>query len=395
MIDLSKVKLGARPPKFDARTIRLKAFLKPSLLPPLPDAYDVDAALGMPIPDYMDGNADHGCCVISARAKQTRRFEAFEQGIVPAITDKEILDQYFLETGGPDAGLVVLDSLKRWRKEGWMIGGKCHKIYAFARADWRDHTECKYAVYLFNGMQVTLGLPLSAQHEDVWETTTGPGSEFGSWGFHQVYVPRWLANDTGPIVSLTWNRYQQMTWSWWDKYTAEAQIIIDDRDNWKPDSPVDVEKLAQLLIDVTNTPEAPTVESVTPSEGKQGETLKDVVITGTGVSVDIDVSFGAGVNMSGVHALSANEIKIDELIITYEAVPGLRPVALSNGWGFGFKVNAFTVLAGGNPPPDPIPPDPGPTPSPCRYGNAVASALNVAFMQKARNRRGRFYYLNP
>jgi hypothetical protein len=38
-----------------------------------------------------------------------------EQGSVVMITDKDVTREYFKETGGPDAGLVVLDSLKAWQ----------------------------------------------------------------------------------------------------------------------------------------------------------------------------------------------------------------------------------------------------------------------------------------
>ena len=48
--------------------------------------------------------------------------------------------------------------------------------------------------------------------------------------------------------------------------------------------------------------------------------------------------------------------------------------------------------------PNPIPtpsPTPVPTPSGCKWGKAVASTMNLAFMQQLRGRQGRFYYMNP
>jgi len=38
---------------------------------------------------------------------------------------------------------------------------------------------------------------------------------------------------------------------------------------------------------------------------------------------------------------------------------------------------------------------PQPTPSKCKIGNSIASTMNVIGMQKLRNRKGRFMYLNP
>lgn len=45
--------------------------------------------------------------------------------------------------------------------------------------------------------------------------------------------------------------------------------------------------------------------------------------------------------------------------------------------------------------PNPNPPTPDPEPSKCKWGNSVAKAMNVAFMQGLRGREGRFYYGNP
>ena len=36
-------------------------------------------------------------------------------------TDQDVLTEYFKETGGPDHGLVILDSLNEWRQLGWRV----------------------------------------------------------------------------------------------------------------------------------------------------------------------------------------------------------------------------------------------------------------------------------
>ncbi len=46
---------------------------------------------------------------MAGRARQTLRFEDIEQGSVLMISDKDVLREYFKETGGPDTGLIVLD----------------------------------------------------------------------------------------------------------------------------------------------------------------------------------------------------------------------------------------------------------------------------------------------
>ena len=119
-IDAHKVfKLGKAAAKKDERNLKLATLLKAG--PALPSSYDFDTThAGIPTPMFADD--DNGDCVIAGRAHQTLRFEDIEQGSVLMILDKDVLKEYHKETGGPDTGLVVLDSLKLWRKKGWKVG---------------------------------------------------------------------------------------------------------------------------------------------------------------------------------------------------------------------------------------------------------------------------------
>src|SRR5258705_9242466 len=122
-------KLGKKPAKRDRRNLRLKSILGRAVK--LPDEYDFDTShSGVPTPVF--ANDRFGDCVIAGRAHQTLRFELVEQGRVIRITDGEVLREYLLETGGEDNGLVVLDSLRSWRKRGWVAGGARYFITAFA-----------------------------------------------------------------------------------------------------------------------------------------------------------------------------------------------------------------------------------------------------------------------
>ena len=106
-------RLGKAEAKRDPRNFMFASLVK---LPPKPPAaYDFDLKhKGIPTP--MFANDNYGCCVIAGRAHQTLRFELLEQNKKLAITDKEVLAEYLKQTGGEDTGLVVLDSLKLWRK---------------------------------------------------------------------------------------------------------------------------------------------------------------------------------------------------------------------------------------------------------------------------------------
>jgi hypothetical protein len=115
-------KLGKAPAKKDKRNFKMAALLKK--IPKVPREWDFDTAdnkYHIPLP--MFGNDVYGDCVIAGRAHQTLRFEVVEQRKVIGMTEKDVLREYWKEEGGSgpnyDQGLVVLDSLNLWRKNGW------------------------------------------------------------------------------------------------------------------------------------------------------------------------------------------------------------------------------------------------------------------------------------
>jgi len=258
---MPNVKLGKLPKREDKRNIQLRNILKLSALPPLPSEYNLDASLGGVLDNNMYGNDMYGDCVIAGRAHQTLRFEKFEQGILITITDKEVIDQYFKESGGFDRGLVMLNSLNSWRKEGWKIGDKIYNIYAYAEVNPKDHDEVKYCILLLGGCYLGFSVPQSSldQFDDglIWDVVPNDG---GIQGGHAIYVLAYLSitgyNETGPIC-MTWGKRQQMTWAFWDKYVDEAYGVIDNRNDWQENSPVDVAKLDGYLREITSQPPNP------------------------------------------------------------------------------------------------------------------------------------------
>ena len=246
------LKLGKLPPKIDPRTIRLSSIIRKELLPPLPQAYNLDEALGGIDDNRMFLNNKYGCCVISARGHQTFRFEKFEQGKQIEIADQEIKDQYFKETGGSDRGLVLLLSLNRWRKEGWLVGGRIYTIYAFASIDWKNHDEARHCIHLLGG--VNFGMKVYQKdidqfnNDEPWHLTGLDGEYRGG---HGVYLHDYSANEYG-ITCTTWGRKQPMTWDFWDARIDEAYGIVDNRNAWMgDDSPLDVQKLDAFLKEIT------------------------------------------------------------------------------------------------------------------------------------------------
>jgi hypothetical protein len=234
-------KFGKAPAKEDARNLMFAAILKaPASVPP---EYDFDVQhQGVPTP--MFGNDQFRDCVMAGRAHQTLRFELIEQNVIIPITEKEVEREYFKETDGQDSGLFVLDSLKEWRKRGWIAAKRRYKIRAFSQIQKNNHDEVKQAVFMDVGAGLGLSLPDEAMSQfwagKPWDVAGEPNPYMG----HYVYVPGYTTQ--GPVC-VTWGRKQQMTWAFFDKYCDEAYTIIDAVDTPKKKSALDEPKIEAFL----------------------------------------------------------------------------------------------------------------------------------------------------
>jgi hypothetical protein len=244
-------KLGKAPAKKDKRNFKMASLLKK--IPKVPREWDFDTSdnkYHIPLP--MFGNDVYGDCVIAGRAHQTLRFEALEQKKVIKMTEKDALHEYWKEEGGSgpnyDQGLVVLDSLNLWRKNGWKAANRAYSIHAFAQIDQTNQAEVKAAIYLLTGAGAGLSLPKSAQTQldagKPWDVVHGPDAKPNSWGGHYVFLSGYTTK--GPVC-VTWGRKQQMTWAFLKKYCDELYGIVDNTDKFVKNSPIDVEKLEQYL----------------------------------------------------------------------------------------------------------------------------------------------------
>jgi hypothetical protein len=250
-------KLGKAPAVRDRHNLKLNAVLKPTL-PTLPAEYDFDVVHpGVPTPMFAN---DHvGDCVIAGRAHQTLRFEFAEQHVVIPISDQDVVNEYFRESGGVDSGLDALHSLKRWRVEGWVAGARRYFIKAFAEIDRMRKTEIQQAIYSDIGVGLGLRLPRSAHTQILsgqpWEVVKGATSNKDSWGGHYVYV---CGYDKAGLTCVTWARRQHMSWAFFDKYCDEAYAIIDATNRAKVSTVLDANKVDAFLADK----QAPVAEPV-------------------------------------------------------------------------------------------------------------------------------------
>lgn len=239
------VRFGKRKAKHDDRNLMFATLLR--ALPALPAEYDFDVAhKGIPTP--MFGNDQYGDCVIAGRAHQTLRFEKAEQNKLIGITDKDVLHEYFSETGGADSGLAVLDSLKEWRSKGWLAARRRYKIKAFAQIDQSKRTEVKRAVFMDIGLGLGFTLPDAALTQfyagKPWAVVSGKAGQPNPNNGHFAYVPGYTT--IGPVC-VTWGRKQQMSWAFLAKYCDEAYAIIDAVDSAKKKRALDAGKLDAFL----------------------------------------------------------------------------------------------------------------------------------------------------
>jgi hypothetical protein len=244
-------KLGKAPAKRDKRNIRFAAVLKK--LPPVPAQWDFDIDIAKnPIPVPVFANDWLGDCVIAGRAHMTLRLEYFEQGgkILP-ITDKIVIDEYKREGGSMSPGqqgLIMLDSLNCWRKKGWTITRQKYSIHAFTELKRGDINEIKVAIRYLGGAYVGIALPDCWRDQidrgQPWDIIPGPEGKPNPQNGHCVYICGYTSS--GPVC-VTWGRKQSMTWNFLAACCDEAYAIVDDRDSFVKNSPVDLKKLDGIL----------------------------------------------------------------------------------------------------------------------------------------------------
>jgi hypothetical protein len=161
----------------------------------------------------------------------------------------------------------MLDSLRLWRKQGWVAAKRRYAIRAFSEVDRTSMNEVKTAIFMNLGVGIGLRLPASAELElkagKPWTTTTGTGSRPNSWGGHYVYVSGYTK--LGPTC-VTWGSKQQMSWAFFAKYCDEAYAMIDALNTPGKRAMIDAKKLDAFLATVSK----PTVRGMTSAAPKSG-----------------------------------------------------------------------------------------------------------------------------
>ena len=243
------MKLGGRPsdPAKLNRELRLAQYLDaPTFSEFVPPVF----RLYQDIPQFMDKNDELGDCVCACMAKMVRGWTQNATGTAVTITDQDVLDVYEKGAGYvpgkpyTDNGWTLIAQLAYWQKTG--IAG--HKIGAYASINPKNHFLMRSACFVFEGLDIALALPISAQGQAIWDASPGANGTPGSWGGHCVTIQGVDENDN-PLIE-TWGYEQPCTWAFLDKYCTEAHAIISTEALKGDTVPISGINIAQLAADL-------------------------------------------------------------------------------------------------------------------------------------------------
>jgi hypothetical protein len=216
--DPISIKLGRRAVRRDPRTLRLLNYVAPSLPPP-PASVDWSTKVtdwGMLLNDKI------GDCTIAAWA-HLMQARISQGGEGKLWTDDDVLSAYEAvtaqesgaynpKTGANDNGCVELDVLNWLRHQ--------NEIIAYVSIDGRHTDLVKFAIDAFVGVYMGVALPITCQHQDVWDIadySMRGDAEAGSWGGHAMMV---VGYDADTVTFVTWGKTKKATWAWWRAYIA-------------------------------------------------------------------------------------------------------------------------------------------------------------------------------
>lgn len=212
------LRLGRLPKRDDPKTLLLENYLVEAKLPPVPSAFEIVSK----VPSWpMYGNDRLGDCTLAAVGHMIQAWTA-SAGKPATPKEADVEAAYFATGDGTDDGRNELDVLNYCRHTG--VGGD--KIESYVAVNPRKHTHVHAAIYLFGGLYTGIGLPTSAQGQQVWDVVgdgkTGP-SQWGSWGGHAV---PYLGYDAHGVTLITWGAPLRATWRFHDAYTDEAYAVL-------------------------------------------------------------------------------------------------------------------------------------------------------------------------
>lgn len=220
-------RLGLKRSRPDPRTLRAEQFIS---LPRAPDTVNYQSKT----PKWeMYANDQIGDCGPAAAAHAITTMSSVAEKNAITLSEASVIDFYKRLSGwdgvpgsDTDTGVMLLDMLKLWQKEG--IGGR--KIVAYFKINHRDHEMTAKAIEILGSVIHGVALPLGVQGEEEWlmprpsmlhRSTWQPWS----WGGHAIceghYDPHWR-------WPISWGREMKMAWAFADHFIDETFGVVTE-----------------------------------------------------------------------------------------------------------------------------------------------------------------------
>jgi hypothetical protein len=207
-----------------AKNLKFARYL-PTVLPNTPSGL-IEVAEGITTwPMYL--NDQLGDCACAAPGHMEMIFSK-ATGKKKDPSDDDILKLYELQgyqPGNPatDNGSSMGNVLSDWKNGKWAASS----IYSYCQVDQTNMDHVKLASYLFRGLYIGAGLPLTAQGQSIWDVVPDAPSHNSpySWGGHAINVVS-IDPDKGLIDIITWGKRMSMTFNFWGTYVDEVYAVV-------------------------------------------------------------------------------------------------------------------------------------------------------------------------
>ena len=211
---MGRYKLGKLPA---VRPFGLKdlAIYAMGALPQPPASVDFYSGLSLPI----DGNADHGDCVMCAVAHLLAAWDAEVHETDHVPDEGEVVTEYFKLTGGADTGLNESDVLQTWASTG-LFGDR---IAAYAPVDPQNVIAIQQAISFYGGALFGIQCPASAQEDFAAALPWAYDPTSPIEGGHAI-AP--LGYDAAYVYCATWGGIAPVTYPFLSALLDEVWCVI-------------------------------------------------------------------------------------------------------------------------------------------------------------------------
>lgn len=233
IFNLEEVCLGKKAAKPIEKLMPMREHFLGGMLPTPPNQFSWRKGIrswGMML------NNDIGDCTAASIGHMIQVHTLNATGIIktpPDLIVEQLYEQFGFDPNAEvqdgrnvtDNGAELSDVVKYVAKNGFYN----YSFHGFGNVDIKNENDLKVAVWLYGGMHIGLGLPLSIRGQSIWDVVDPNGqgdSKFNSLGGHAVYCTGY---DENLVEFITWGYAPQfMTWNFALTYLDEAYVMLSN-----------------------------------------------------------------------------------------------------------------------------------------------------------------------